>query len=412
MLVARMTDRRAQELLMQGQGRLLVERDQHLHLNEPVLSQPGLVASLAPRPGPALALAIEVADAEGRPLPDAEVSLYGSLMSAGAITGADGKASVILYGEQPDTVRGLYVKPKGDFWSFYQRDPDLSANEPNLVTLRPLSEWRGLSGFPNQAATGWGVRAMRLHELPGEFRGRGVKIAIIDSGAATSHACLRRVGQGIDLLGQAPEPAGWKQDLLGHGSHAAGIISAADPAFGVRGIAPDAEIHVCKLLPGGQISQLIEALEYCIAHQVDVVNLGIGVAEPSEALEQQILRAKRFGVACVAAVGNSGGAVQYPASSPHVLAVAAIGKTGEFPPDSYHGQTMGGDTDTEGYFTARFSCYGPGVDVCAPGVAVISSIPPNNFAAWDGTSAAAPHVVGLAALVLAHHPLFQGAGRA
>jgi hypothetical protein len=73
---------------------------------------------------------------------------------------------------------------------------------------------------------------------------------------------------------------------------------------------------------------------------------------------------------------------------------------------------MGGDVDAEGYFTARFSCYGPRVDVCAPGVAIVSSVPPNNFAAWDGTSMAATHITGLAALVLAHHPAFQGAGRA
>jgi subtilisin family serine protease len=252
---------------------------------------------------------------------------------------------------------------------------------------------------------------MRINELPPDFRGRGVRIAVIDSGAATSHASLRHISQGIDLLGSADETGRWNVDPLGHGTHAAGIIGAADPSFGVRGIAPEAELHVCKLLPGGQISQLIEALEYCIAHQIDVVNLGVGVAEPCEALEQQIARAKRFGVACVAAAGNSGDAVQYPASSPNVLAVAAIGKAGEFPPDSYHGETMNGDADAEGYFSARFSCYGPRVDVCAPGVAIVSTVPPNDFAAWDGTSAAAPHVTGLAALLLAHHPLFQGAGR-
>jgi subtilisin family serine protease len=410
-LVARMTDRRAQELLMQGQGRLLVERDQHLQLFEPQLRQPHMVASLAPRPGEPLALTIQVADRDGNPVPDADVSLFGSLACDNAISGPDGIASLTLYGEQPDTIRGLYVEPKGGFWSFYQPDPDLSASEPNLVTLRPLSEWRGLSGFPAQPATGWGLRAMRINELPPDFRGRGVRIAVIDSGAATSHASLRHISQGIDLLGSADEAGRWNVDPLGHGSHAAGIIGAADPSFGVRGIAPEAELHVCKLLPGGQISQLIEALEYCIAHQIDVVNLGVGVAEPCEALEQQIARAKRFGVACVAAAGNSGDAVQYPASSPNVLAVAAIGKAGEFPPDSYHGETMNGDADAEGYFSARFSCYGPRVDVCAPGVAIVSTVPPNDFAAWDGTSAAAPHVTGLAALLLAHHPLFQGAGR-
>jgi subtilisin family serine protease len=116
-------------------------------------------------------------------------------------------------------------------------------------------------------------------------------------------------------------------------------------------------------------------------------------------------------VACIAAAGNSGGPVQYPAASPHVLAVAAIGKIDEFPRDSYHCETINPDVDAQGYFTAKFSCYGPQVDVCAPGVAIVSSVPPNNFAAWDGTSMAAPHITGLATLMLAHHPTFQGAGR-
>lgn len=411
-LVARMTDNKAQELRMQGQGRLLVERDQHLQLFEPALRQPNLVASLSPCPGPALSITVVVTDKNGAPVPEAEVSLFGSLLPATGMTAQDGSATLTLYGETPHTISGLYVKPRSDFWSFYQRDPDLSDSEPNMVTLRPLSDWRGLSGFPGQSAMGWGQRAMRMDKLPPQFRGRGVKIAVIDTGAATSHTNLRQLGPGFDIINRDTHADSWNQDLLGHGSHCAGVIGGADPSFGILGFAPEAEIHVCKLFPGGQVSQLIEALEYCIEHQIDVVNLSLGGTEPSEALEQQILRAKRFGVACIAAAGNSGDAVQYPASSPHVLAVAAIGKTGEFPPDSYHTETMNGDADAEGYFTTRFSCYGPRVDVCAPGVAIVSSVPPNNFAAWDGTSVAAPHVTGLAALVLAHHPAFQGPGRA
>jgi subtilisin family serine protease len=411
-LVARMTDNKARELHMQGQGRLLVERDQHLQLFEPVLRQPNLVASLSPRPGPAISITVVVADKSGAPVPEAEVSLFGSLLPVTGITAEDGSATLTMYGENPHTIRGLYVKPKSDFWSFYQRDPDLSDSEPNTVTLRPLSEWRGLTGFPGQSAMGWGQRAMRMDKLPPQFRGRGVKIAVIDSGAATSHTNLKQLGPGFDIINKESDPGTWNQDVLGHGSHCSGVIGGADPSFGILGFAPEAEIHVCKLFPGGQISQLIEALEYCIEQQIDVVNLSLGGTEPSEALEAQIRRAKRFGVACIAAAGNSGDAVQYPASSPQVLAVAAIGKSGEFPPDSYHTETMNGDADAEGYFTTKFSCHGPGVDVCAPGVAIVSSVPPNNFAAWDGTSMAAPHVTGLAALVLAHHPAFQGAGRA
>jgi len=67
--------------------------------------------------------------------------------------------------------------------------------------------------------------------------------------------------------------------------------------------------------------------------------------------------------------------------------------------------------DANGFYAARFSCYGPEIAVRAPGVAITSSVPDNNYAAWDGTSMAAPHVTGLAALILAHHPDFQGAVR-
>ena len=104
--------------------------------------------------------------------------------------------------------------------------------------------------------------------------------------------------------------------------------------------------------------------------------------------------------------------MQYPASSAHTLAVAAIGKFGTFPQDSFHAMQvmteMGAVPTQDGLFSARFSCYGPEIDVCGPGVAILSSVPPNNYASWDGTSMATPHVTGLAALVLAHHPEFRG----
>ena len=411
-LVARITDQQASELHQRGGGRLLVERDQHLHLLDPMLRRRDLVSSLTPHTGPSVEVTVAVVGKDGAPLADAEVSLFGGMLPAAALTDGAGQARVRLYGEDAHAISGLYVKPRTDHWSFYQRDPDISLDQPNVVVLRALADWPSLQGFPRQNALGWGARAMRLDALPPQFRGQGVKIAVIDSGAAITHGNLNRIRTGFDIINKQTDPNTWTDDALGHGSHCAGVIAAAaDPAWGIRGFAPDAEVHVCKLFPGGQISQLIEALEYCIEHQIDVVNLSLGGGAPSEALERQIVRAKRAGVACIAAAGNSGGPVQYPAASPNVLAVSALGKLGEFPADSYHMETVNIDADAEGYFTARFSCFGPQVDVVAPGVAIVSSVPPNNFAAWDGTSMAAPHVTGLAALILAHRPEFQGAAR-
>jgi len=408
-LVARMTDDKARTLLQQAQGRLVVERDQHLHLLDPVPRHPTLVNSFAAYDGPNFGIDLVVLGKDGAPLAGAEVSLFGGLLPAAGLTDDQGRLTLTVHGDSPHTITGLYVKPRADYWSFYQRDPDLAPGEPNVVGLHALADWPQMPGFPGRSTICWGARAMRLDQVPPSFRGQGVRVAVIDSGAATTHANLSRIRAGFDVIKQNYET--WVQDQLGHGSHCAGVIAGADPAFGIRGFVPDAEIHVCKLFPGGQISQLIEALEYCIEHQIDVVNLSLGGTGPSPALEQQILRARRAGVACIAAAGNSGGPVQYPAASPHVLSVAAVGKIDEFPRDSYHVETIHPDVDAQGFFTAKFSCFGPEIDVCAPGVAIVSSVPPNNFAAWDGTSMAAPHITGLAALMLAHRPEFQGQGR-
>lgn len=407
-LVARMTEQKAGILAQQAQGRLIVERDQPLSLVDLSFQPPPLVSGFAPTSGPVLATVIIVLGKDNAPVKDAEVYLFGSMLPATGITDDDGKVTLSLFGETPQSVRGLYVKPKSDYWSFYQQQPDISTDEANVVGLRPLSEWPSLANFPGQQVYTWGQKAMRLDQVPGNYRGQGIKIAVIDSGADNGHDDLRKIQAGFDVANKKDSPNTWNVDTIAHGSHCAGVIAGADNASGIRGFAPDAEIHACKLFPGGQVSQLIDALEYCIENQIDVANLSLGGAEPSEALEQQILRAKRAGVACIVAAGNSGNRVQYPASSPNVLAVSAIGKINEFPSDSYHTQTVTQMMDQNGFFAAKFSCYGPEIAVCGPGVAIASSVPPNNYAAWDGTSMAAPHITGLAALVLAHHPEFQG----
>ena len=408
-LVARMHEQKAALLNQQSQGRLIIERDHHLSLCDPALQTPRMVNSTAPVSGPSLHLQFVVLGKDNQPVCDAEVTVFASMLPAVGVTDAQGQVKLTLFGESLQSIHSLYVKPKADYWTFYQQYPDLSADETNLLNLRPLADWPSLSHFPKQQAYGWGQRAMRLDQLPSTYLGQGIKVAVIDSGAAISHDDLKKIHFGFDVIDKKTNPGGWVNDSMAHGSHCAGVIAGADNGLGIRGFAPEAEVHVCKLFPGGQISQLIDALEYCIEKQIDVVNLSLGGVDYSEALEQQIQRARQAGVACIVAAGNSGGPVQYPASSPNVLAVAAVGKLNEFPSDSYHSQCMTQHIDQNGIFAARFSCFGPQIAVCAPGVAIASSVPVNNYAVWDGTSMAAPHITGLAALVLAHHPDFQGA---
>jgi subtilisin family serine protease len=251
---------------------------------------------------------------------------------------------------------------------------------------------------------------MGLDHVPPSFDGAGVRIAVIDSGAAPTHRNLRGVTHGESMVGN--DRMAWAVDTIGHGSHCAGIIAGGPvgPGGGIRGFAPAAEIYVCRIFPGGRFSDLVSALDYCMEQGIDVANMSLGGGEPSRIIEERIVRAKQMGMACIIAAGNSSGPVQFPASTPHCLAVAALGKWGEFPEDSYHSQqALDGFQSRDGYFPAKFSCFGPEIDVCAPGVGIVSSLPADGFGAWDGTSMATPHVTGLAALVLAHHPDFKGA---
>lgn len=167
-------------------------------------------------------------------------------------------------------------------------------------------------------------------------------------------------------------------------------------------------MHVCKIFPGGRFSDLIEALDYCVEQRIDVVNLSLASRHHSPLVAAKIDQAREAGVACVVAAGNDGGPVGFPGILPGVLTVAAVGKADAFPPGTAHEAEIRGPVTGDGFFSPRFTCHGPEIDVCAPGVAVLSAVPPDGYAALDGTSMAAPHVAGLAALVLAHHGDFRG----
>ncbi len=405
MVVARMAPDKAELLKRQAAGRLLVEHDTPLTygLDPGPMALPN-VGVLKPL-GEGFRTTIEVQGPQG-PLKDADVFLFGNMLPAQGTTDASGRAELSIVGESPDTIRALYVKPRVDFWDLWIPSPSLVPDGVNTVSVKPLSAF--IEGFPDRQLLGWGQRAMGLDQVPTSFDGAGIKVAIIDSGAAqVTHRNLHKVGPGFDVVGN--NKATWNNDVVGHGSHCAGIIAGNPSGSGVRGFAPAAEIHVLRIFPGARFSDLVGALDYCIENGIDVVNMSLGGGEPSKIVEDRVVKAKSMGVACIIAAGNSGGPVQFPASTVHALAVAAIGKSGEFPPDSFHAtQPLSGFESRQGFFPAKFSCFGPEIDVCAPGVAIVSSLPPDDFGAWDGTSMATPHVTGMAALVLAHHPDFKG----
>ncbi|WP_328771475.1 S8 family serine peptidase [Streptomyces sp. NBC_00286] len=365
------------------------------------LRDPGLVMPL----DEPVEIALRVCGPEGEPLAGAGVFLIGSAWPAQGVTAADGTVTVTLPTETVQSIQSLYVRPVGGYTDRWITRPDLSATEQNLVTLTPLA--KAYPGLEERQQYGWGQQAMRLDRLPPTFRAFGVKVGVIGSGVASEHPDLKqRVRSGVDLVRGTEE--GWAYDPVGTGTHAAGVIAGADTGKGVIGTAVDAEIEVCQVLPGGCFSDLIAALDHCIERDVDIAHIAVATPYPSALVSRKLADANAAGIACVAPAGDTGGPVCFPASLPTVFTVGALGVFGSFPPDTSQATHAGPQLTPEGLFAAPFSCYGPGVDAAAPGVAVLSCSPEGGYAALDGTGTASAHVVGLAALVLAHHEDFHG----
>jgi subtilisin len=364
-------------------------------------------------------LQFHVIDTNGNPQQNAKICLY--TVAGGEATGstdANGDATMVVNCGYINDIAAIYVKPIADCWEKFVSRPYLQSGEMNTVVLKRLPEFRpAWFAYPangERSFCGWGQRLMGLDQVSiSQATGVGVKVAIIDSGCDNTHPALTHIKIGRDFTNlnanQEPDQMSWTTDTMCHGTHCSGIIAGNGINGHIRGFVPQAEVHVLKLFPGGAFNNLAAALHYCIDNQIDVVNCSLGGEQTSETIQQMIEMARQAGIAVVVAAGNSGGPVQFPASVPGVLCITAIGELGEYPDDTYHAQTCTpGTAGVGGLFPANFSCSGPQVSLCAPGVAVISSVPGGGYASWDGTSMAAPAVAGLLAMVLAHHPMFVG----
>lgn len=409
--IADIVPAKAELLSASARGAVVVEEDAHLTMGEPdrMVSMPFNPGVFVPS-SIGFSATFEVMGPKG-PLADADVQLFGSMFPVKGKTEADGKVTLNVVGEAPESMRAIYVKPRADHWDFWLRNPEISSTAVNPIRLKPIEMPTG--NGQNLPWLGWGQRAMGLDKLPKDINGSGMKVCIIDSGAAqVTHHNLHHLGPGISVIGD--DRNAWVNDEIGHGSHCAGIIGGTIDAgqSGILGFAPAAEVQVCRVFPGGRFSDLVAALDYCMEQGIDIASMSLGGGSPSQIIADRIQQARAGGMACIVAAGNSAGPVQFPASLATTLAVSAIGKWDEFPQDSFHSQqALEGIQGRQGFFPASFSCFGPEVDVCGPGVAIISAVPPDGLAAWDGTSMATPHLSGLAALILAHHPDFRSGVR-
>ncbi|MDQ3280591.1 MAG: S8 family serine peptidase [Acidobacteriota bacterium] len=233
-------------------------------------------------------------------------------------------------------------------------------------------------------------------------RGKGVVVAVIDTGIDYTHPALGggigsayKVLGGYDFANQDSDP----MDDVGHGTHVAGIIAANSDEL--TGVAPDASLLAYKCLGprGGTEDAVIAAVERTVdpdqngdpSDHADIANMSLGgMAQEDDPVAKAVENATRAGVLFCIASGNGGeyGNIPSPAIATSAITVGAVD----------------GDDDL-----ASFSSRGPSWDfsmkpeVVAPGVFVVSTLPNGKTGELSGTSMAAPHVAGVAALVKAVH---------
>ncbi|MFJ2091905.1 type VII secretion-associated serine protease mycosin [Streptomyces sp. NPDC087901] len=241
----------------------------------------------------------------------------------------------------------------------------------------------------------WPLQRVLLDELWQDTRGKGIRVAVIDTGVDDTNPQLRGAvdaSAGIDYTDGGGSDG--TVDEVGHGTKVAGIIAARPRGgTGFVGLAPEATVIPIRQNDGrhnGRDSAMAAAIDHAIAEGAQVINISQDTSRPladDSLLGRAVARAIAEDVVVVAAAGNGGmdgrRRSTYPAAFDGVLAVAASDRNNE---------------------RAPFSQAGDFVGVAAPGVDIVSTVPGNGQCTDNGTSFSAPYVTGVVALMRAKYP--------
>ncbi|MFF4313597.1 type VII secretion-associated serine protease mycosin [Streptomyces sp. 900105755] len=250
----------------------------------------------------------------------------------------------------------------------------------------------------------WGLSALHLDEAWRTTKGKGITVAVLDTGVQADHPDLAgNVLAAKDMIGFGAGPG--DRDWARHGTAMAGIIAGHGHGVGngdgVMGVAPEAKIlPVRVILEDGDSARakarstrgnaLAEGIRWAADHGADVINLSLGddsdSAHPEPSEDEAIQYALKKDVVVVASAGNGGDKgdhISYPAAYPGVIAATAVDKFG----------TRAGFSTRRWYAT-----------VSAPGVDIVIADPDHKYYEGWGTSAASAFVSGAVALIKAAHP--------
>jgi len=278
--------------------------------------------------------------------------------------------------------------------------------EPNMV--RQAMQVRGAGGEAGVLSQSgdpflvnqWGYYDIGAQLINAPSTTAGITVAVIDTGVDYTHPDLASKGKvikGYDFVNADKDP----MDDFGHGTHVSGIIAAtANNNYGITGVSWNAKIYAIKALDSTGYGNSFDIALAIIAagnSAAKVINmsLGGGYSYTEELAVAYAVDTK--GKLLVAAAGNSNTNVKsYP---------AGLSTT-------YPGRVLAVAAHDETHCRASFSNYGNWVSISAPGVNILSTLPPymdpylSGFAVWDGTSMAAPHVAGAAALAWGKYPTY------
>ncbi len=285
---------------------------------------------------------------------------------------------------------GLMYALDGWAWSAWGPGAGVGVMPPSAprATLAPPTVVEGQPAVLSETIPA-GVHQIRASAAWDCTRGKAVKVAVLDTGIDAGHPDLQaNVRGGASFVTDESTP----MDYNSHGTHAAGTIGAALNGSGVVGVAPSVYLYAVKVLSrtgAGNWSWLVAGIDWCINKKgIHIISMSLGGPSAPTAVERICEAAWKKGVLLIAAAGNTGpptsgkSSVGAPARYDSVIAVSAIDSSNQIAP---------------------FSSRGPEVELAAPGVDVLSTIPGGGYGKKSGTSMACPHVTGAAALAWGTH---------
>lgn len=235
----------------------------------------------------------------------------------------------------------------------------------------------------------WGQSILGIPDSWWQSQGKGIKVAVLDTGIDTDHPDLAEaVTDHKDFTGDGIE------DANGHGSHCAGIIGARLNNVGFVGVAPQCKLLIGKVLNNsgsGSYEWIAAGIDWAVAQGADIISMSLGGPSTEPGLHRSIHSALAEGRSIICAAGNQGSfgvnTIGYPGRYGSVITIAAHDPQGN---------------------PAGFSSRGGEIDFMAPGTQIWSTYKNGGYAELSGTSMATPFVAGMAALLLAKHRERQG----